>query len=145
MTIIGFTVNKKEREELTAIAYEMSSITLRHPVTGQAIQFLPPGSGTGNLVKVSVSEYIRYFNALKNGQISAQQQHQHQQAPKDTVAAVAQQAVQRSMATPEEQRVAGARQVRPINNTPTGQFREIGVPESEIPLDDTTEEVRLYQ
>jgi hypothetical protein len=41
------------------------TVEFRHPLTGQAIRFFPPDSGIGTLLKVAVSEYIRYFNALK--------------------------------------------------------------------------------
>ena len=102
MTFIGFGVNKKEREELLEITRQMALQTFRHPVTGQPIQFLPPGAGLGTLVKVATSEYIRYFNALKDGahlktavnqppqggQVYQQDQTQH----------IAQQAIARSQA-----------------------------------------------
>ena len=64
MIVVGFSVNKKEREELMQMA---RTAEFRHPQTGQAIRFLPPDSWIGTLVKVAVSEYIRYFNALKQG------------------------------------------------------------------------------
>ena len=52
----------------------------RHPQTGQAIRFLPPDSGIGTLVKVAVSEYIRYFNALKQGALPQPQATKEQVA-----------------------------------------------------------------
>ena len=89
-------------------------MTFKHPATGQGIQFLPPGSGLGTLVKIATSEYIRYFNALKEGakpraqvQTSPQQQprllqqQSSQQPPpprEQTATIVAQQAVARSVA-----------------------------------------------
>ena len=45
----------------------LATVEFWHPQTGQAMPFLPPDSGTGTLVKVAVSEYIMYFNALKQG------------------------------------------------------------------------------
>jgi hypothetical protein len=58
-------------------------VEFRHPQTGQAIRFLPPDSGIGTLVKVTISEYIRYFNALKQGALP------QPQATKEQVAQVA--------------------------------------------------------
>ena len=63
------------------------------PQTGQGIRFLPPDSGIGTLVKVAVSEYVRYFNALKQGALP------QLQATKEQVTQVAAAAIQRSMVT----------------------------------------------
>ena len=63
--------------------HSANSRSSRHPQTGQAIRFLPPDSGIGTLVKVAVSEYIRYFNALKQGALP------QPQATKEQVAQVA--------------------------------------------------------
>ena len=52
---------------------------------------MPPDGGIGTLVKVAVSEYIRYFNALKQGALP------QPQATKEQVAQVAAAAIQRSM------------------------------------------------
>jgi hypothetical protein len=91
MTFIGFQVNKKERDELVQITRDMAAHGFRNPQTGQEVRFLPPGAGVGTLVKIATSEYIRYFNSLRNGV----------PAPKPTeteVTQVAAAAVQRSMA-----------------------------------------------
>ena len=63
----------------------------RHPQTGQAIRFLPLDSGIVTLVKDAVSEYIRYFNAFKQGALP------QPQATKEQVAQVAAAAIQRSI------------------------------------------------
>jgi hypothetical protein len=66
-------------------------VEFRHPQTGQAIRFLSPDSWIGTLVKVAVSEYIRYFNVLKQGALP------QTKATKEQVAQVAAAAIQRSM------------------------------------------------
>ena len=56
-----------------------------------AIRFLPPDSGIGTLVKVAISEYMSYFNALKQGALP------QPQATKEQVTQLAAAAIQRSM------------------------------------------------
>ena len=86
----------------------------RHLQTGQAIRFLPPDSGIGKLVKVAVSEYIRYFNALKQGALP------QPQTTKEQVTQVAAAAIQRSMA------------MRQTTMTLVGVGRENTIPDSQL-------------
>lgn len=66
--VIGYKVTPEERDEIAALAKQMSKTRLPHPhFPGHFIEFLPRNDASiGTLVKLATKQYINYFKSLRD-------------------------------------------------------------------------------